>query len=137
MGSAVAPHVWTGRPDRGTMMNGLIRDHAQQEAFDGYAANVDAPECPSCKRPVRDDDIRRHLHEAHGVLYNVRPYGKPDAREALFRADTLDELAQAIADWRARHPGVRLAPMAEGTDRDLGDVWARFRQIDARGRAAQ
>ncbi len=100
------------------------------------AAEVEAPPCPACRRPVTDEDWEAHRRLDHG-LDEPRPYGRPASREALFVADTREELDQQIARWRERHPGLGLQAMGEGRDREAGVTFVRFRVLDRQGRPAE
>jgi hypothetical protein len=113
-----------------TLAYELQQDRARQANDE-----IDAPPCPGCGRPVRDENWQAHRRLAHG-LDGVQPYGRPDAREALFIGEDQAELDRKIARWREGHPGVRLLPMGDGRDRELGLIFARFRLIDRRGRRA-
>lgn len=95
---------------------------------------VQAPKCPACERPVRDQDWDRHRYEVHADPKNVMPYGKPDAREAVFVGPTPDSLDRKVAAWRALHPGVQLRLLGSGKDRDRNLLFLRYRIHDAQGR---
>ena len=109
-------HTWTDRPhpDAPAMVQGRARDRAEHSADLSYQERVLAPPCPVCGRGVEDKDWDRHKYEQHGVNDGLRPWGTPDAREALFVAADPDDLDRKIAAWRRTHPGVRLRPLGDG-----------------------
>ena len=130
-----APHLWLGRPGQETLQQGITRELAEQSA-DASHANVIAPPCPACNQPVSDKDWEKHKYEAHGINEMVRPYGRPDAREAFFTGYDRARLEEKIAIWRSKHPGIRLELAAEGHDAERKVVWQRYRIFDAKGRPA-
>lgn len=128
--------TWVNRPGPAILERGLAADRYQQTVFDAYGTNVDAPPCPVCGEGLRDEDFERHKADRHGITSRVLPFGKPDAREALFVGADHDEIEAEVATWRTRHPGVGLVYAADGRDREDGYAWVRFRLHDRRGRAA-
>ena len=125
--------LWTGRPGAEVVARGERHDRAQHTAALAYDTVV-APPCPSCGRPVRDEEWARHRHEAHGHAGGGQPWGRAESREVLLVDDDREGLERRIAAWRERHPGLRLVAAADGRDRDLGVVWARFRVTTRTGR---
>ena len=107
-----------------------------QQAATSYDENVVAPPCVACGKPVADKDFERHRYEAHAGNEMVQPWGRPDAREALFLARNPDELQRKVAIWREKHPGVILRLAGDGQRYGGLMVWARYRVLDAKGKLA-
>jgi hypothetical protein len=99
-------------------------------------AEVEAPPCPSCGRPVTDREWDTHRRVDHG-LDQPRPYGRPESREALFVTEDREDLDRQIARWRARHPGLGLLYLADGRDPATRLPWVRFHVLGLNGRRAQ
>lgn len=128
-------HVWTNRPGRAVLEAGERAEQAEQQADASYD-RLQAPPCVACGQPVADKDFERHRYEAHAGNEMVQPFGRPEAREALFLAHDADELAKKVQIWRDRHPGVRLTLAGEGTRYEGRMCWVRYRVLDARGKVA-
>ena len=131
-----APYLWLGRPGQETLQRGVARELAEQSA-DASHANVIAPPCPACGQPVADKDWEAHKYSAHGISEMCQPWGRPDAREAMFVHVTAARLGEKIAAWRSRHPGVQLQLSGDGFDRARKLFWRRYRIFDAAGKPAQ
>ena len=116
---------------------GETHEQAQESADKSYDYGVYAPPCVGCGEPVTDQDFYRHRYERHAGNEMVQPFGKPDAREALFLAHSVDELGRKVALWRAKHPGLRLRLAADGKRYEGRLVWVRYRVFDTKGRAAR
>lgn len=130
-----APHLWLGRPGQETLQQGIAHELAQQSA-DASHDHVIAPPCPVCGKAVADKDWDKHKYDDHAINDGVLPYGKPNSREVFVAAFTRDSLEEKLAQWRTKHPGLRLALAGEGTRAEGRIVWQRFRVLKADGRPA-
>lgn len=127
---AIAPYIWDKRPNphSAEFKAGVVREEQEQRCEESYQT-VMAPPCPACGQPVSDTDWPAHKYTKHQINESVQPWGRPDSREAVFLGGSRENLAEKIARWSSRHPGVTLLLLGQGTER-RGKVllfWQRYR----------
>lgn len=121
-----APHLWVKETRKDVLAAGEARDLAEESANQS-ADRVAAPNCPACGDPVPDKEYESHARLKHNSQrLVVRPWGKPESREALFTAPNRELLDQKVAEWLGRHPGLRVEYAADGTDREQRLLWVRY-----------
>ena len=133
-----APLIWTPRLTLVQFREGLAREQAEQRADESYDRMM-APPCPGCGEPVVDEAWERHKYERHALNDAVQPYGRPDAREALFLGGSVDKIEERLARWGRLHPGCTVKLLGEGTELrgKVALIWRRYRVINGQGREAR